>query len=98
MLRPINGATVSGSVPLDASVTAGLTAADARRVTKVEFYLTGHSQNQTLIAKGSLTLVGWAARWNSTKVANGNYTLHSVAYDALGRRSRSKSIRVKVSN
>ena len=67
-------------------------------VKKVAFYLTGHSHHDTLIGTGGLTLDGWLALWNSTKVANGTYALHCVAYDASGRSTTSKSITVTVSN
>ena len=45
-----------------------------------------------------MTLFGWVALWNTATVANGTYTLQSVAYDASGRSSQSKSITVTVSN
>jgi len=91
MVLPANGTMVSGVVPPDASAT------DHVRVTKVGFYLTGPSHKDTLIGFGNLSLVGWLTRWNSTKVPNGNYTLHSVAYDAAGRSSQSKRVAVRVS-
>jgi len=67
-------------------------------VSKVEFDLTGASGHAEVIATGQSSLVGWLARWNTTTVANGTYTLRSVVYDASGRSSQSNSITVTVSN
>ncbi len=92
VLRPVNGATVSGTVPLDARATDYVT------VAKVEFYLTGSSVSHEPIGSGRSTLDGWIALWNTASVANGTYKLRSVAYDSLGRSSQSKSTTVRVSN
>jgi hypothetical protein len=92
MRTPASGTHVSGTAVLVAAAT------DYFRVTKVEFYLTGPSQHQVLIGTGGRTIYGWIAPWNTTKVANGIYTLQSVAYDTAGRSSRSDSITVTVKN
>jgi hypothetical protein len=92
VLRPENGATLSGVELLDAKTS------DYLKVTKVEFYLTGGSQHDTLIATADLALYGWFSHWNTATVANGTYTLQSVAYDAAGRSSRSKGIVVTIKN
>jgi hypothetical protein len=72
ILVPSTGATVSGSsVVLDASASAG--------VTQVQFELTGGSLTDSLIATAAPTYYGWIAEWNSNTVADGTYTLQSVA-------------------
>jgi hypothetical protein len=92
VLRPSNGAKVSGTTALAARGTAYL------RVTHVDFLLTDGSNRSTLIADGSLTLFGWLAKWNTTSVANGTYSLRSIAYDASGGTSLSKSITITIAN
>jgi hypothetical protein len=68
---PSDGATVSGNRYLDAGASAG--------VTQVQFELTGGRLNHAVIATATATSIGWLARWNSTAVSNGTYTLQSVA-------------------
>ncbi len=50
-----------------------------------------------MIATANQTLVGWLAKWNTTTVANGDYSLRSIAYDAGGS-SQSAPITVTVNN
>ena len=89
----LNGATLSGNAVLDAKAVGYFT------VTKVEFRLTGGSQHDTLIGTGvGLTRFGWITRWNTTTVANGTYTLQSVAYDVAGRSGHSNGITITVKN
>jgi hypothetical protein len=92
VLVPEDGATLSGTTPLDAKVAGYFT------VTKVDFYLTGASQHDTLIGTGTSTTFGWTTRWNTTTVANGKYTLQSVAYDAGGNSGKSAGVSITVSN
>ena len=93
VLSPANGTQVSRTVALDAGAMAG-----HLHVTRVAFYLNGPSHKDTRIGIGRLSLVGWLALWNSTEVTNGSYSIHSVAFDASGRSSKSKSITVAVRN
>lgn len=92
VLRPANGATLSGTAVLDARATAWV------RVTKVKFYLTGRPQHDSLIGAGRLTIAGWITQWNTTSVANGTYSLQSIAYDASGASILSKGISITVKN
>ena len=72
VVLPSNGATLSGITQyLDATASSG--------VTQVQYELTGGSLNNHVIATATPTYVGWAAAWNTTTVANGTYTLNSVA-------------------
>jgi hypothetical protein len=90
---PANDATLSGNALLDASVRGYYFS-----VTKVEFYLTGASQHDTLIGTATRTYFGWEFRWNTTTVANGTYHLQSVAYDVAGRSGHSNGITITVKN
>jgi hypothetical protein len=92
MVRPANGAKVSGTTLLDATATGFY------RVTKVEFRLTGGALNNALIATGTPTYYGWLAKWNTTTVPNGTYTIKSVAYDASGNSGQSAGVTITVAN
>jgi hypothetical protein len=92
LAAPANGATVSGTETLDAEATSYF------GVTKVNFYLTGGPQHDTLIDSGRLTPYGWIAYWNTTSVANGTYTLRSVAYNTDGFSGMSDGVSISVSN
>lgn len=90
VLVPSNGAAVSGSsVVLDASASSG--------VTQVQFELTGGSLTDSVIATATLTSYGWIAEWNSTTVADGPYTLQSVATDGTSN-TTSTGISITVTN
>jgi hypothetical protein len=69
---PSNNATVSGtSQILDAGASSG--------VTQVQYEITGGTLTDSVIATATPTIYGWLAKWNTTTVANGTYTLQSVA-------------------
>ena len=67
-------------------------------MTKVEFDLTGGTLNNALIATATLTNYGWLAGWDTTTVANGTYTLQSVAYYASGASGTSTGTTITVNN
>ena len=67
-------------------------------MTKVEYLLTDESHHSELIAGGVSTLYGWLAKWKTTSVANGTYSLQSIAYDAFGASSLSTGIMITVKN
>lgn len=92
VLAPSNNATLSRTSLLDAKATGYF------KVTRVQFYLTGGSQKSTLIGTGRSTPFGWATRWDTTTVANGKYTVQSVAYDAGGVTGKSAGVSITVSN
>ena len=90
VLVPSNGAAVSGtSVVLDASASAG--------VTQVQFELTGGSLSDSVIATATITYYGWIATWDSTTVADGTYTLQSVASEGASS-TTSTGISITVTN
>ncbi len=76
VLVPTNGATVSGSTPLDAS---------ASNATKVDFYLFGGHYFGLLLGTAVPTIYGWIYVWNTTTVPNGSYQVFSVASNSAGR-------------
>jgi hypothetical protein len=92
VIRPVDNAKVSGTTVLDARATAWV------RVTKVEFLLTDESHHSTMIANGNSTLFGWLAQWNTASVANGTYSLQSIAYYASGASKLSTSVPIAVKN
>jgi hypothetical protein len=81
---PATNATVSGTVNIAAA------ASDNTGVAKVEFYVNGALKNTD-------TASPYTYAWDSTSVANGNYSITVKAYDAAGNSSES-AVMVAVSN
>ena len=77
VLVPSNGATVTGSTPLDAS---------ASNANSVEFLLFGGSFGYSgkVLCTATLTAYGWVCSWNTATVPNGSYALVSRATNASG--------------
>ena len=73
-------------------------ATDTIGVTRIDFHLTSNSVPDELIGTGTPTLAGWLYHWNTKSVANGTYTLRSVAYGADGKSARSAGVEVTVRN
>jgi hypothetical protein len=93
VLVPSNGATLSGSAVLDASVTA------PGSVTAVTFDLSGGSlPTQVVVATAVDTMFGWIAKWNTASVANGTYRLQSVVTETGGSTASSPKVSITVSN
>src|SRR5213592_854404 len=87
MTSPGSGQTVSGTVPVSASVSIiGLLT-----VSQVEFYRDGN-----LIDSDSAS--PYSVSWNTTSTNNGSHTLTAVATDILGVRWNSNPVTVTVSN
>jgi hypothetical protein len=92
VIIPAGGLTVSGITTLDAS------ASDNIAVTQVGYLLTGGDLTSSVIATATPTIVGWLARWNTTTVPNGVYTLQSEAADSEGFSAASKPVTITVDN
>jgi hypothetical protein len=77
VLIPSNGATLSGTTYLDASVS---------NATSVEFRLFGgiYGYAAPVICTATPTYYGWLCNWNTTTVPNGSYTLVSEASNTVG--------------
>ena len=82
---PANGATVSGQVTVQATVS------DDVGVTRIEFYVDN-------VPAGTDTSAPWEFAWNTASVANGVHTLKAVAFDASGKSGTDDDISVTVSN
>src|SRR5438067_440435 len=87
LTAPSNGANVTGTIPVKASVTiiGGLT------VQSVQFKLDGANL-------GSDTSAPYQISWNSFPVSNGSHTLTAVARDLLGAQWTSDPVTVTVWN
>jgi hypothetical protein len=87
---PSSNATVSGtSQILDAGASPG--------VTQVQYEISGGTLTDSVIATATPTYYGWLAKWNTTTVANGTYTLQSVA-TANGVSGMSAPVTIVVTN
>ena len=62
------------------------------------FELSGGTLSDQVIATATPTLFGWLAKWNTTGVPNGTYSLQSVATDATNNTDASEPITVTVNN
>lgn len=90
---PSGPTTLKGSAILDAVASDS-----ADGVNNVEFHISGGSISDTRIAFATPTYYGWLARWDTTTVPNGTYSLQSVAYDYTGNSAKSTPVTVTVSN
>src|SRR5881392_3127347 len=84
---PADGSPVSGTVPVNASVSI----IGSLTVSQVQFYRDGN-----LI--GSDSASPYSVSWNTTSTNNGSHTLTAVATDILGVRWNSNPVTVTVSN
>jgi Bacterial Ig domain/PQQ-like domain len=89
---PASGAALKGSQWLDARASSTI------GVSKVEFRLSGGTFNNSLIGTATPTADGWLFGWNTKTVADGPYTLDSVAYDSTGVSGQSAAIPITVAN
>ncbi len=92
IIFPSDGATLSANSVLDAS------GSDNLGVTAVEFHATDSSLNDRVLGAATSTKYGWVLTWDTTTVANGSYTLTSVAHDAAGNTTTSSPISVTIQN
>jgi len=86
LTAPAAGATVSGSVTLQA------TAADNVGVTRVRFLVDG------ALLPGQDTAAPYELAWNSSTVPNGSHTIAASAEDASGNTATSATVAVTVAN
>ncbi len=92
VLVPSNGAVLAGAPYLDAAASSPV------GVTNVVFELSGNGLTDQVIGTATPTLFGWVAKWNTTSVANGTYSLQSVATDTEGFQTTSAPITVTLNN
>jgi Big-like domain-containing protein len=84
---PSSGSTVSGTVPVSASVSI----VGTLTVANVEFFVDGNFI-------GNDSAPSYSVPWNTRTVGNGSHTLTAVARDVLGVRWTSNPRRIAVSN
>jgi hypothetical protein len=88
---PTNNVTVSGtSQLLDAAASSG--------ASQVRYEITGGGRTDSVVATATPTYYGWLAQWNTTTVANGGYSLQSVASYAGGVTVTSPAVTITVDN
>jgi len=85
---PASGSTVSGTVP----VTASVTSVGALTVAGVQFKLDGNNLG------AEDTTAPYSVSWNTTTASNGSHTLTAVARDSLGMLWTSDPVTVTVFN
>jgi hypothetical protein len=90
VVRPTPDDQWEGSQYLAATATA------STGVDKVVFRITG--EGRTIDEAGRTYTYGWLARWDTTTVPNGTYTVQSVAYAAGGQSTTSAGVVVRVDN
>jgi hypothetical protein len=91
VLIPSTGASVSGtSSVLDASASPSYAT--------VTFELSGGTLSNEVIATAAPTYYGWLAKWNTTTVPNGTYSLVSVAAYPNGVNTPSAPVSISVDN
>ena len=76
---------------------AASAADDYYEITHVEVRITGNELNETVGPVFPAYYV-WVARWDTTKVPDGTYTLRFTAYDAGGNSGHSVGVAVSVKN
>jgi hypothetical protein len=92
VVRPWNGAVLSGKALLDA------TAASPVDRTTVQFLVTGDGLHDALVGAGQHSPYGWLASWDTTTVADGTYQLRSAVSYSGGRTVESPTITVVIHN
>ena len=85
LTAPANGATVSGTINLNA------TASDNLGVARVEFYVDG-------VKKGQDTLAPYSITFNTTTIANGSHNVKAKAFDGTGNSAWSNTNYITVNN
>jgi lysophospholipase L1-like esterase len=92
IIPSLSGTTLSGTDLVDATASGG------GGVAKVQFALTGGSLNQTVVGTAVSTLYGYLYQLNTTTVANGTYTLQSVATNSVGNVGLSSGVQITIAN
>ena len=86
VIKPSNGATVSGTQGFDASASPG--------VTKVQYELTGGSSDQAVIATATATIYGWTAALENHDCAERHlYLAERCLLRGWGQRDQSRYYR-----
>lgn len=92
LLVPAGGSTLRSGVYVDAA------ASSEAGITSVKFVVTGDGLDHYVVATGYPTYFGYFGGFETTGLANGTYSLQSVATDANGASTTSAPITVTVDN
>jgi hypothetical protein len=90
VVRPAANEQLEGRQYLVATASADL------GVKRVVFDITG--EGRTLVLTAVTSPYGWLGRWNTIMVANGTYTVRSMAYGDTGQVTTSAGVVVRVMN
>jgi uncharacterized protein YjbI with pentapeptide repeats len=93
VLVPSDGAVLAGAPYLDAAASSPI-----GHITSVTFEVSGNGLTNQIVATGSPTLYGYLAKWNTTSVANGTYSLQSAATNTSNDTATSAPITITVNN
>jgi Big-like domain-containing protein/parallel beta helix pectate lyase-like protein len=92
VIVPSNGTYLNGTQVLD-----GLPVDDIG-TSSLQFEITGRTLTDDVVAKGTPTLYGYLAEWNTSTVPDGTYTLQTVACNTAGNCTASQGITIEVDN
>ena len=92
VLIPSAGSILNGNAVLDA------TAADAGGVAEVQFARPAACSTRPSVGTVVRTIYGYVFILNTTTVANGTYTLQSMASDTAGNTGYSPGVQVTIKN
>jgi len=92
VLLPRSGATVHGTVALDAGTDRSI------GVEGIHFVISGEDATAPVRLQTLMSLYGWAVLWNSADVPDGNYTAVAVSVTYGGRTATSSTVHFHVAN
>jgi lysophospholipase L1-like esterase len=92
VIPAVSGTTLSGTAVVDAFASGG------GGVAQVQFVLTGGSLNQKVVGTAVPTLYGYLSQLDTTTVANGTYSLQSVATNSVGNVGFSSGVQITIAN
>jgi hypothetical protein len=88
----------STGASLRQTTTFAASASSPFGISKVEVRATGGALSDAVVGTASQTGFGWILNWDTTQVADGTYSVRSVAYDMAGKSTASTSISVGIDN
>ena len=89
---PRSGSTVHGKQILD------VWGSGSYDLTRVEYLLSGPGLAESWTKTGVSTVYGWVAKWNTSAIPNGTYTIEAKVSDSRGRTVMTPTVEVRVEN